>query len=133
MPCNCRHVWACALQRFLAGCGLRPAVLQEQDADFLPGSPPHPELQFAQYLFDLPKRAHLGSDVGVFLRKNKMVADGTSVGQWLSKRKFLFRLVDTNYVELVQPYPNEDKEAFMDKVGELQIAAACRTLSMGHS
>ena len=73
-----------------------------------------------RFLAALPsKRAHLGSDAGIFLRKHGLLAAEQTVKAWVYKRKFLFCIVDSHYVEMVSPTPQESGEAFLDKVGQL--------------
>ena len=80
-----------------------------------------PELTFARFLWGLNanRRGHLGSDVGIFLKKNRILPDGMSATSWVNKRRFMFRIVhiaQSNYVELQQPAPDESRDAFLDKV-----------------
>lgn len=82
-----------------------------------PSAPGIAEISFARFLFELrSKRAHIGSDVGIFLKRNNWLPEGTTVTMWLQKRSFLFRIVDMHYVEMQRPGPKEDKEAFLDRV-----------------
>lgn len=77
-----------------------------------------PEIQFALFLSGLPgKRGHLGKDAGTFLRKKGLLHEGEKLSNWILRRSFLFRIVNTHYVELQQPAAQEDPDAFLDKVG----------------
>ncbi|KAK9788714.1 hypothetical protein WJX73_007985 [Symbiochloris irregularis] len=78
--------------------------------------PPGAEILFTKFLFELGRPAHLGSDAGVFLRKNGLVSDDVGIGQWLLAREFLYKRKTPHHVELMRQGAGESLEDFLDKV-----------------
>ena len=50
------------------------------------------------------------------MKKFNILAEEATVSSWLSKRRFLFRIVDKAYVEIQQPAAGQSKDDFLDKV-----------------